>query len=77
VGILINFIGIDPIKALIYSAIANGIIAPIIIICIVHISSSQKIMGEFKNKKFTNIVGWTIVGLMSLAAIATVVAIFL
>ncbi len=76
VGILINFVGIDPIKALIYSAIANGVIAPIIIICIVHISSSQKVMGEFKNKKSTNVVGWIIAGLMSMTAIATIVAMF-
>ena len=77
VGILINFVGIDPIKALIYSAIANGIIAPVIIICIVHISSSQKIMGEFKNKKTTNLVGWIVAGLMSVTAIATIVAMFI
>lgn len=76
-GILINFVGIDPIKALIYSAIANGIIAPIVIICIVHISSSQKVMGEFKNKKFTSITGWIIAMLMSLTALATIVAMFL
>ncbi len=77
IGILINFVGIDPIKALIYSAIANGIIAPIVIICIVHISSSDKVMGEFKNKKFTKVVGWIIAGLMSVTAIATIVAMFL
>ena len=77
IGILINFVGIDPIKALIYSAIANGIIAPIVIICIVHISSSDKVMGEFKNKKFTKVVGWTIAGLMSMTALATIVAMFL
>jgi len=76
-GILLNFVGIDPIKALIYSAIANGIIAPVIIVCIVHISSSEKIMGEFKNKKLTNVVGWIIAALMSMTAIATVVAMFL
>ncbi len=76
-GISINFLGIDPIKALIYSAIANGIVAPVVIICIVHISSSEKFMGEFKNKKFTNIVGWIIAILMSITALATIVAMFL
>jgi Mn2+/Fe2+ NRAMP family transporter len=76
VGILINFIGIDPIKALIYSAIANGIIAPIIIICIVHISSSAEVMGEFKNKRLTKIVGWVVAGLMGITATATIVAMF-
>ncbi len=77
VGILLNFIGIDPIKALIYSAVANGVISPVIIICIVHISSSKKIMGEFANKKSTNVVGWIIAALMSVTALATIVAMFI
>jgi NRAMP (natural resistance-associated macrophage protein)-like metal ion transporter len=77
IGILINFIGIDPIKALIYSAIANGIIAPVIIICIVHISSSKKVMGEFKNRLMTKIFGWTVAILMGITSIATIVALFM
>jgi Mn2+/Fe2+ NRAMP family transporter len=76
VGIGLNFIGIDPIKALIYSAVANGVIAPVIIVCIVHISSNEKVMGEFKNKKSTNIIGWFIVALMGITAIATIVSLF-
>ena len=76
VGILINFIGINPIKALIYSAIANGIVAPVIIVCIVHISSSKKIMGHFKNSLFTKLVGWTIALLMGITAVAAIVSLF-
>lgn len=71
VGIIINFIGIDPIKALIYSAIANGIVAPVILVCIVHISSNEKIMGSHKNGKVARIVGWFVTILMSVTAIAT------
>ena len=41
IGILLNFVGIDPIKALIYSAVANGIIAPFILVFIVKISSKK------------------------------------
>lgn len=74
IGILINFIGIDPIKALIYSAIANGIIAPIILICIVHISSSHKVMGKYKNSKIKNILGWIITGFMGLAAVGAIIS---
>jgi Mn2+/Fe2+ NRAMP family transporter len=76
VGILINFIGIDPIKALIYSAIANGIVAPVIIIFIVHISGSKKVMGHFKNKTGGNILGWIIALLMSVTAIAAIYSLF-
>jgi Mn2+/Fe2+ NRAMP family transporter len=76
IGILINFLDINPIKALIYSAVANGIIAPVIIICIVYISGQEKIMGEFKNSKLVNVIGWIIAVLMSITAIATLVSMF-
>ncbi len=72
IGIAINFIGIDPIKALIYSAIANGIISPIILVFIVHISGSHKIMGHYKNSRFVNIMGWILIVLMSITAIAAI-----
>jgi len=76
IGIIINFLGINPIKALIYSAIANGIVAPIIIICIVHISSDHKIMGHFKNSYLTKIIGWVIALLMGITAIAAIYSLF-
>lgn len=76
IGILINFIGIDPIKALIYSAIANGIIAPIVLVFIVHISGSKQIMGRYKNSRFGNIVGWIITILMSITALAAIYSLF-
>jgi NRAMP (natural resistance-associated macrophage protein)-like metal ion transporter len=76
IGILTNFIGLHPIKALIYSAIVNGIIAPIIIISIVHISSSHKIMGHYKNSRIQKIIGWLAVILMSITAIAAIYSLF-
>ena len=77
VGILINFIGLNPIKALIYSAIVNGIIAPIILIFIVHISSSHKIMGHYKNSNLQNIIGWFVIVLMSITAIAAIISLII
>lgn len=76
IGILLNFIGIDPIKALIYSAIANGIVAPVILVFIVKISSSKKIMGEFKNSKLKKTIGWVATVLMGVTAIAAIVSLF-
>ncbi len=77
IGILINFLHINPIKALIYSAIANGVIAPVIIVCIVYISGNEGIMGEFKNSRLVNIIGWIIVILMGITSIATIVSLFM
>ncbi len=76
IGMLLNFIGVDPIKSLIYAAVLNGIIAPLILICIVHISGSKKIMGKHRNSKTANIIGWIIVILMGLAAKGTIVGMF-
>ncbi len=74
VGIIINFIGLDPIKALIYSAVLNGVIAPIILFFIVRISGSKKIMGEWANKKIPHFIGWLTVGIMTVAAVAVIIS---
>ncbi|MFA6392851.1 MAG: Nramp family divalent metal transporter [Candidatus Paceibacterota bacterium] len=76
IGIILNFIGIDPIKALIYSAIANGIVAPVILVFIVKISSSHKIMGEYKNKPITRFLGWAATILMGITAVAAIISLF-
>ncbi len=73
IGIIINFLGIDPIKALIYSAILNGVVAPIILFCIVIISSNKKIMGDHVNSKINKFFGWLVTILMFIASITTIV----
>lgn len=76
-GIFLNFIGLDPIKTLIYSAVLNGIISPIMIFFIVRISSSEKIMGEYKNKKFSKYFGWFVFGLLSVISFTTLILFFI
>jgi Mn2+/Fe2+ NRAMP family transporter len=76
VGLALNFIGLDPIKALIYSAVANALVAPLVLLLIVLISSNKKIMGEWRNGPLTLTVGWLVVGIMTLVAVAAVVALF-
>ena len=76
-GIILNFVGLDPIKALIYSAVLNGVISPVILFLIVRLGSSEKVMGNFKNKKIGNILGWFTVGLLSLVSIGTIIFLFM
>lgn len=76
-GILMNFIGLHPLKALIYSAVLNGIISPVMIFFIVRISSKEEIMGNFKNHPLTNIFGWFMIILFSLVSIGTILALIL
>lgn len=76
VGLGINFLGIDPIKALIYSAFLNGLVAPIILALIVIISSNRKVMGRWTNRRSTTFFGWLITALMAAVGVAGVVALF-
>jgi Mn2+/Fe2+ NRAMP family transporter len=71
-GILLNFVGFDPIQVLIYSAVFNGLISPIMLFLIVRISSNEKIMGEYKNKNLSRGMGWLTVVLMSMVSVASI-----
>ena len=63
-GVIINFVGLDPIKALIYSAVINGIISPIFLIQILILANSEKVMGKFKNSKLYATIGFIAVAIM-------------
>ncbi len=71
-GMLMNFTKLDPIKALIYAAVLNGLVAPIMLVLIVKLSSNVKIMGVWKNGKLSKTLGWTTVSFMSLVGLATI-----
>lgn len=73
VGIGLNFIGLDPIKALIYSAVANGLVAPIILFFIVHLSSNKSVMGKHTNKRWSTYLGWAITTIMAVAGGAVII----
>ena len=68
-GLLLNYIGISPIKALIYSAILYGLTAPVLIAMILHISNNKKIMGKNTNGKISNILGFAALVLMTVAGV--------
>ncbi len=69
-GVLMNMTGIDPVKALIYSAVLNGVIAAPILALIVRLSSSKRVMGDYKNARWRTAVGWLTVALMAVSGIA-------
>jgi len=72
IGLGINFIGLDPIKALIYSAVANGLAAPLLLVLIVLISSNKKVMGEYASNGISKTLGWLCVLLMTVAGAAAI-----
>ncbi len=69
IGLSLNYIGISPIKALIFTAILYGITAPVLIAIILHIANNKKIMGKFVNSRAINILGYLALLIMTTAAV--------
>jgi len=61
---------IDPIKALFYSQVLDGLIAPFLIVLMLLMTSSRKVMGDFVNGPVTNVIGWGAAAVMLLADLA-------
>ena len=70
VGAAINFIGINPMQALYYTAIINGIAAPPLLFIIMLVSNNRKIMQDKTNGRVSNILGWLTTVCMTIAAAA-------
>ncbi|MBP7119423.1 divalent metal cation transporter [Candidatus Woesebacteria bacterium] len=76
IGLGINFLGINPMSALVWSAVVNGAVAPFILVAIILISQSKKIMGKHKNNLVTTTVGWFVVAVMFISAVGTLISLF-
>ncbi len=72
VGVLINFVGINPIRALLLAAIINGFLAPPLLVAIMLVANNRHIMGDRVNGRWSNILGWTTTVVMFVAALALV-----
>lgn len=72
VGLSLDFFGISPVKALLYTAISYGLTAPVMIAIILHIGNNKKIMKENTNSRLSNILGFITLVLMTAAAIALI-----
>lgn len=73
----LNFLGIDPIKMLIYSAVLNGLVAPLILFLIVQMTSNKRVVRDRVNSPFVATLGWFITGVMVLSGIATILSLLL
>jgi len=63
---------VNPIKALFYSQVLDGLIAPVLVILLLVLTSSRKLMGDFVNGVTTKVIGWVAVVVMVLADVAVV-----
>jgi len=73
-GLVFNFIGLDPIKALIFAAVFNGLAAVPLIFLIIHVSGREDVMGEHKSGGWSKLGLWACFAVMCAAAVALVVS---
>ena len=67
IGIGINFIGLDPIKALFWSAVINGVVAVPLMVIIMLMAMRQDVMGRFVLPRALWAMGWLCTGAMAIA----------
>ncbi len=70
VGLSINFIGLDPIKALVFTAVFNGVAAVPLLFFIAKIAGNKKIMGKYKSGLLSRSLVWLTCAVMGAAAMA-------
>ena len=68
-GATLNFIGLNPIKALYWSAVINGIVAVPVMFMIMRLSADTRIMGQFTIKGYLRVMGWAGTAVMAAASI--------
>ena len=69
-GMLINFLGINPIAALFWTAVINGVLAPPLLVLLMLVANNSKVMGERVNGGWLNLGGWITTVVMFIAAVA-------
>lgn len=68
IGFLMNFIGINPIKALVYTAVINCICAVPLIAIIIRLSDDHRIVGMYKNSRAGRIIAWITFSFMAICS---------
>jgi NRAMP (natural resistance-associated macrophage protein)-like metal ion transporter len=72
VGVVLDFIGINPVKALYWTAVINGLLAPFLLVAILIVAANKKLMQGQPSSRL----GWTVVAITTLAMFAAGIAMF-
>jgi NRAMP (natural resistance-associated macrophage protein)-like metal ion transporter len=70
----VNFIGINPIKALIWAGVVQGLLSPPLMLLMMLITTNHAIMGRWVNRPATNVLGWVTTAATFAAAFGVVYA---
>jgi Mn2+/Fe2+ NRAMP family transporter len=71
-AVTLDFAGINPVKALYWTAVINGLLAPFLLVAILVVASDKKLMQGQPSSRL----GWTLVALTTVAMFAAGVAMF-
>ena len=71
-GVALDFIGINPVKALYWTAVINGLLAPFLLVAILIVAADKKLMQGQPSSRL----GWTVVAITTLAMFGAGVAMF-
>ncbi|HZQ01979.1 MAG TPA: divalent metal cation transporter [Reyranella sp.] len=69
-GLVVDFVGLDPIKALLWSAVVNGVIVVPVMVAMMIVGSRSDLMGAFPASRGQRIGGWLTTAMMTVAAVA-------
>ena len=76
-GTAINFLPVDPIRALYWSAVINGVMAAPIIVVMMNLASDPRVMGRFTLSSWLKIVGWITAAVMALCVVGLIASLAL
>jgi Mn2+/Fe2+ NRAMP family transporter len=74
VGIAINFLGLNPIRALYWFAVITGVVAVPLMVMLKITSANKSILGKVSLTPYLRIVGWAATAVMLLASLALIVS---
>jgi NRAMP (natural resistance-associated macrophage protein)-like metal ion transporter len=77
IGMGLNFFGVNPIKALVWSGIVQGFSTPPLMFLILRMTNDRRIVGDRVNSRGLNVLGWITLTFISLATIGLVITWFL
>jgi NRAMP (natural resistance-associated macrophage protein)-like metal ion transporter len=72
VGVQLAVAGVNPVQALFYSQVLDGLIAPFLVVLLLLLTSNKKLMGDFVNGTWTKVIGWGAVAVLTVADSALV-----
>jgi NRAMP (natural resistance-associated macrophage protein)-like metal ion transporter len=76
IGVAINFMPVDPIKALFWSAVVNGVIAVPVMAVMMLMAVKPAVMGQFVIKRELKLLGWSATAVMAAAVVVMFLTLF-